>query len=118
MRAALGEGVPPLPVRLERVGERVSVAIGEGAGGATVTLMRFADRATHAIARGENGGRTITYRHPVHAIEPLGAWTGGPATFAAVAGEGGVAVLVQRGLGPILGAASLGAASLRAASAG
>ena len=126
VRTALREGAPSLPVRLERVGDRLRVALADadapnGDGRADsdafdVTLVRFRERVTAEVERGENRGRRLVYHHPVAAIEALGQWSEGAFERSVEASEGGAseggaAVLVQRrgpsGPGPIIGAAAL-----------
>jgi len=98
-------------VRAEMVADALEVTVGamDIDVPATVWLVRFDDRHATKVKRGENAGRTIANRHVVRAIEPIGTWTG--EAFRVVipkdrlGDEDGCAVIVQRGSGPILGAA-------------
>ena len=76
---------------------------------ASIWLVGWDDRHTTEVARGENRGRRLTHRHVVRALVPLGLWEGGPyrsaVPLAELAGDGGAAILIQRGeAGPILAA--------------
>jgi hypothetical protein len=105
-----------VPVSLVRTADGVTVTLAAGAAStATVVAMPFLARREVAIGRGENARRKVTYTNIVREIVPLGAWTGGAATFkvprSVLDGADGVAVIVQAGSkgsdGAILGAADL-----------
>lgn len=102
----------PVIVTLERVGDVLQInATAEGlSGDAVVQVVRFIPEVVRDIKRGENAGRTISYLNVVTSWTEVGAWdVSGDLSFEAdVAGDQGVAVIVQNGrFGPILGAAQL-----------
>jgi hypothetical protein len=118
-RAGLG---PEITVTSE--GQGVAVAIGaapasdgENAlkGDATVWLVRYADKAVVKVGRGENEDRTLTYRHVVRALMPVGMWNGTAARIVlpradlmSAPQDQAFAVIVQASnTGPILSAARL-----------
>ncbi|WP_311030787.1 DUF1223 domain-containing protein [Mesorhizobium koreense] len=88
----------------------------DGTGEARVILVSYAPQRDIPIRRGENSGRTITYWHAVTGTHIAGMWHGKPMRYevpkAALPSDGGLAVLLQSGVGgaagPILGAATLG----------
>ncbi len=96
-----------LPVRVSVSGS--SVKIGPGNGRANIILVRYVTKATVAIRRGENRGATITYKHPVIGSRKIGTWDGSAKTVTVSKSEcgGACAVLLQVGVGRILGAAAL-----------
>jgi hypothetical protein len=87
----------------------VSLAGAAQAHPADVWLVRYEPNAIRVpIKRGENGGKTLSVQHVVRELTRLGAWTGGPKTYALPVGPAGLktAILVQAGPGgPILAAA-------------
>ena len=87
----------------------VSVTGAAPAHPADVWLVRYEPNAIQVpIKRGENGGKTLSVQHAVRELTRLGAWTGGPKTYAVPTGRPGLktAVLLQAGSGgPILAAA-------------
>jgi hypothetical protein len=87
----------------------VSVTGAAPAHAADVWLVRYEPGAIRVpIKRGENGGKTLSVQHAVRELTRLGAWTGGPKTYAVPPGPAGLktAVLLQAGPGgPILAAA-------------
>jgi hypothetical protein len=97
-----------LPVNVSINGNTVSV--GSGNGHANLVLVKFRRSATVAIKRGENAGKNVTYQHPVIGSRRIGSWNGS-AMSVDLAGEcnggTGCAVLLQVGVGRILGAATL-----------
>ena len=79
---------------------------------ATVWLAIAKEKETVPISRGENRGKTITYRHPVREISPIGMWKGDamslrlPLKDLKTMGGDCLVTLLQVGNGgPILGAA-------------
>ncbi|MCI0467236.1 MAG: DUF1223 domain-containing protein [Beijerinckiaceae bacterium] len=113
IRKARGQdGAMGVRMRLSKLGSHYSVEVGGGGTGpASVLALRVARATTVHILRGENAGKSVTYTNVVRAIDKLGDWTGGEATFdlpgAPRDGEGFV-ILVQKGTperpGPILAA--------------
>lgn len=103
--SALGSA---LPVNLSISGGKVNV--GAGTGNASLVLVKFYRSKTVAIKRGENAGKNVTYHHPVIGSKRIGSWNG-KATSVDLGGEcgGGIgcAVLLQQGVGRILGAVTL-----------
>lgn len=95
-----------LPVRVVVSG--TSVKIGVGSGLANIILVRYVKSATVAIRRGENSGATIVYKHPVIGSRKIGTWNGSAKTINVSRSECGnsCAVLLQVGVGRILGAAT------------
>jgi hypothetical protein len=118
---------PPLSVTSDPASITVSLgAAGEGTGAtpvtrpdATVWLVRYADKAVVKVERGENEDRTLSYRHVVRAIMPIGMWSGTPVHIVLPRADlmgalsntpqaQAFAVIVQgSNMGPILGAARL-----------
>lgn len=99
---------PDIPVALVRAGDRLVTRVGPGAGAARVLLIGFDPGHTTRVLRGENAGRTLEQANVVRAIDDLGRWSGGAATFAAARPAGDTAaVLLQGADGRILGAARL-----------
>jgi hypothetical protein len=113
--AALREAVararaagPGIPVALTHEGEKLVARVGSGAGSAQVLLVGFDPSHTTRVLRGENAGRTLEQANVVRAIQDLGRWSGGAATFAAARPAGDTAaVLLQAADGRIVGAARL-----------
>jgi hypothetical protein len=97
-----------LPVRVSISGGKVNV--GSGSGRASLVLVKYYKSRTVAIQRGENAGRSVTYHHPVIGARKIGTWNGKATSvsFSSAGCGGGVgcAVLVQVGVGRILGAAT------------
>ncbi len=105
-----------LPITLAQSGGEIQVRIGALPGGsrsATVWIAHTLSSRTVNITSGENGGRTITYHNVVRGFAAVGMWSGEAVTLElpahGVQGEttDGVAVWVQSGTGPVLGAAQL-----------
>jgi hypothetical protein len=97
-----------LPVSVTISGGKVTV--GAGSGNASLILVKYYNSKTVAIKRGENAGRDVTYHHPVIGSRRIGSWNGKAMTVdlaADCAGGIGCAVLLQVGVGRILGAATL-----------
>ena len=76
---------------------------------ADIWLVRYDPNVVQVpIKRGENTGKTLPHRNVVRELTRLGAWSGGPHSYAVPAGPAGLktAILVQSGTGgPILAAA-------------
>jgi hypothetical protein len=85
--------------------------VGSGSGHANLLLVKFYRSRTVAIRRGENAGKDVTYQHPVIGSRRIGSWNGKTQSIALSPGEcggaTGCAVLLQVGVGRILGAATL-----------
>lgn len=104
---------PSIDLRL--ADESVFIGVGEGAadGSYDVFLATYDNVAETVITGGENRGRTAVNTHVVREFERVGSWSGEPvetaaACGAAIRGDGGCAVLLQRaGGGPIIAAAEL-----------
>jgi hypothetical protein len=83
--------------------------------GADIWVARFQARGHVTIKRGENGGRDLDYWNVVTDLHRLDAYHGGDVTLTlsepAPQRGTGLAVFVQAGAGPILGAAKLSAAN-------
>lgn len=97
-------------LKIARVDGKVSIAASaRKAGKFEVKLVRFTAKRTTAIKRGENAGKTITYVNVVSDFKTIGTWDGrAPLSLAAQAGNGPVAVFIQRtGHGRIEAAARL-----------
>jgi hypothetical protein len=98
-----------LPVNVSVVGGKITV--GSGSGHASLVLVRYYRSKTVAILRGENVGKSVTYQHPVIGSRQIGSWNGTSMSLNLPAGTcgGGIgcAVLLQVGVGKILGAATL-----------
>jgi hypothetical protein len=106
-RAAHDRGIP-VPLRLTRKENGLSVSIGAGTGDATVLLVGFDPEHRTAVGRGENGGRTLLESNIVRSLSEVGQWTGAAVDLQAAipAGER-LAVLLQSNEGKILAAATL-----------
>lgn len=108
--SALG-GSLPVNVSLRSNGKGYTVDVGSGSGRANLLLVKFHRSKTVAIHRGENAGKNVTYQHPVIGSRRIGAWNGKSLSIALSPGEcgggTGCAVLLQVGVGRILGAATL-----------
>jgi hypothetical protein len=108
--SALG-GSLPVNVSIKSNGKGYTVDVGPGSGRASLVLVKFHRSKTVAIQRGENAGKNVTYQHPVIGSRRIGAWNGKSQSVALRPGEcsGGIgcAVLLQIGVGRILGAATL-----------
>lgn len=108
--SALG-GTLPVRVDITATGKGVVVEAAAGGGSANLVLVKFYNNKTVAITRGENTGKSVNYRHPVIGSRTIGKWNGKAVSVTLKPGEcgGGVgcAVLLQRGVGRILGAAVL-----------
>jgi hypothetical protein len=105
-----------LPVALSQSGDEIQVRIGSMPGArasATVWIAHTLSSRTVNIGGGENGGRNVTYHNIVRGFAAVGKWSGEAVTLElpaqGVPGEttDGVAVWVQAGAGPVLGAAQL-----------
>jgi hypothetical protein len=105
---ALGGGLP-VKFKVRTDGGRKVIDVGAGSGSASIILVKYVGSSTVAIRRGENAGTNVTYKHPVVGSRRLGAWNGKATSVTLNAGEcdGGCAVLLQVGVGRILGAATL-----------
>jgi hypothetical protein len=100
--------VTPYPASVSVSAGSVTVS-GDFGGTARVTLVRYRPGLTRMTpGGGANEGKAMTYFNLATAIEPLGVWTGGEATFAAPRCASGCLVLVQEenAGGRIIGAAS------------
>jgi hypothetical protein len=103
--SAMGGG---LPVNVSASGGKVK--IGAGNGSANVVLVKFIRSKDVAIKRGENAGKLVTYRHPVIGSRTIGKWNGKAMSLdvgSECSGGTGCAILLQVGVGRILGAATL-----------
>ncbi|HVJ41080.1 MAG TPA: DUF1223 domain-containing protein [Dongiaceae bacterium] len=89
--------------------DRHAVTIGSGSGSGKVLLVRFLRQRQTTVARGENAGREARDANGVTAISELGRWQGQELHFpiAPPSDDEGVAVLLQRDDGHMLGAASV-----------
>jgi hypothetical protein len=97
-----------LPVNVSINGSTVNV--GSGSGHANLVLVKYYRSKTVAIKRGENAGRNVTYQHPVIGSRRIGSWNGNSMSVdlgGECSGGTGCAVLLQVGVGRILGAATL-----------
>ena len=61
----------------------------------TVWLAEYLPRAGTTVAGGENDGRDLVNHHVVTAVEPLGTWPGGSATYRPAVATAHCAVWVQ-----------------------
>ena len=108
--SALG-GSLPVAVSLRSNGKGYTVDVDAGNGHANLVLVKYYRSKTVAIQRGENAGRSVTYQHPVIGSRRIGSWNGTSQSIALKPGEcgggTGCAVLLQVGVGRILGAATL-----------
>lgn len=103
--AAAGEGVP---ITLSSGPEGLTVKVGSGGGHGVVWLFGFDPEHTTAVSGGENTGATIREVNVVRAIMRLGGWRGRSSQFITRAPAGKkFAVILQRGDGVMLGAASM-----------
>jgi hypothetical protein len=119
------EGVGSDRAKIERLiagaaaerAERPSIALARGADGqitihigaapaaetekSVVWLAGFDDEHSTQVARGENGGRTLIDYNVVRSLERIGSWSGEALDLSTaantIAGDGGVAVLLQQG---------------------
>jgi hypothetical protein len=105
-----------LPIALSQRGDEIEVRIGAMPGArssATVWIAHTLSSRTVNIGGGENGGRSVTYHNIVRGFAAVGKWSGEAVTLElpsqGVPGEttDGIAVWVQAGAGPVLGAAQL-----------
>ena len=106
-----------VPVSAWAEGDTLVIDIGNAQEGshsrdATVWLAIAKEKETVPISRGENRGRTITYRHPVREISPIGMWKGDAMSLRlplkdlkTMGGDCLVTLLQVGSTGPILGAA-------------
>jgi hypothetical protein len=97
-----------LPVNVLTSGGKIN--IGAGNGRANIVLVKFIRSKAVAIQRGENAGKLVTYHHPVIGSKTIGAWTGKAMSIDIgneCGGTTGCAILLQVGVGRILGAATL-----------
>jgi hypothetical protein len=108
--SALG-GSLPVNVSINAKSGGYVVNVGSGKGRANLVLVKFYRSKTVAIRRGENAGKDVTYQHPVIGSRRIGSWNGQAQSIALSPGEcgggSGCAVLLQVGVGRILGAATL-----------
>jgi hypothetical protein len=108
--SALGASLP-VNVSISSNGKGYTVDVGPGSGSANLVLVKFYKSKTVAIQRGENAGKNVTYQHPVISSRRIGAWNGKSQSISLKPGEcgggTGCAVLLQVGVGRILGAAML-----------
>jgi hypothetical protein len=107
--AALSEAQPQAVAPVAFAGDRRSVTVGAGPGSGSVLLVRFAQKRTTRVGAGENARRTLEDVNGVQSLTTLGAYQGTALSFAIEppgAGEG-LAVLVQRPDGRMLGAGAL-----------
>jgi hypothetical protein len=107
---------PSVAVTLNRGTDRLTIEVGEGTGPGELWLVGYDRRHETKVLRGENAGRTLAEYNIVRQIRRVGAWTGTKLRLeipAAEMPEGGAqaALLQAPGLGPILGAATLAAAT-------
>jgi hypothetical protein len=104
-------GSLPVNVSIKSNGKNYVVNVGAGSGHANLVLVKFYRSKTVAIQRGENAGKNVTYHHPVIGSRRIGAWNGQALSHALKSGEcgggTGCAILLQVGVGRILGAATL-----------
>jgi hypothetical protein len=106
-----------VPITMRAEGD--SLVIGLGAAlenshtrAATVWLAVAREQETVSVTRGENRGLTLSYRHPVRELSPVGMWKGEAMTIRlplkdlkTMGGDCLVALLQVENAGPILGAA-------------
>ncbi|HEV7463553.1 MAG TPA: DUF1223 domain-containing protein [Methyloceanibacter sp.] len=106
-----------VPITMRAEGD--SLVIGLGAAlenshtrAATVWLAIAREQETVSVTRGENRGLTLSYRHPVRELSPVGMWKGEAMTIRlplkdlkTMGGDCLVALLQVENAGPILGAA-------------
>lgn len=106
--SALGGGLP-VKLNVHTEGGRKVIDVGAGSGHGNLVLVKYLSSSTVAIRRGENAGTNVTYKHPVTGSRNLGTWNGNATSVTLNAGEcaAGCAVLLQVGVGRILGAATL-----------
>jgi hypothetical protein len=106
--SALGGGLP-VKFSVHTEGGRKVIDVGAGSGHGNLVLVKYLSSSTVAIRRGENTGASVTYKHPVIGSRRLGTWNGKATSVTLNPGEcgGGCAVLLQVGVGRILGAATL-----------
>lgn len=110
----------PVPLRISGEGKEIVVEcgtfIGEGepAADATLWLMPILSEAKVPIERGENAGRNITYHSVVRKLVPAAMWTGSASRVSLPKDSllppdstSCVALLQDRKLGRVLGAATL-----------
>jgi hypothetical protein len=104
-------GSLPVKVTIRSSGKGVVVEAGAGSGRASLVLVKFFCNKTVAIKRGENAGASVSYHHPVISSRNIGSWSGKALSQELRVGEcggsTGCAILLQRGVGKILGAAVL-----------
>lgn len=103
------DGGLPVKFNIHTEGGRKVIDVGSGSGHGNLVLVKYLSSSTVAIRRGENTGTSVTYTHPVVSSRRLGTWNGKATSVTLNAGEcgGGCAVLLQVGVGRILGAATL-----------
>ncbi len=103
----------PVLMQMTRQGDRIIVTARAETpmpGEAVLQLVRYIPRQTVTITRGENAGRTITYSNIVTAWNQVATWDGTypfRMSFEISSGQPVVAIMQQRGPGPILAAARL-----------
>ncbi len=79
---------------------------------ATIWLAVAKGKETVSVTRGENRGRTLSYRHPVRELSPVGMWKGESMTLRlplkdlkTMGGDCLIALVQVENSGPVLGAA-------------
>jgi hypothetical protein len=109
--ASAVQGSLPVDVDMKSSGSGVLVNVGAGNGHASIILVKFLRSKIVPIARGENAGASVTYHHPVTGSRRIGTWNGQAVSQTLNPGEcggaSGCAILLQVGVGKILGAATL-----------
>jgi hypothetical protein len=106
IQKAKGADSTSAPLSAVRKGNAITVSVGAGSGSAQVILVGYDAQHTTAVGRGENGGRTLKESNIVRSFEPIGQWTGKPATFNPQIPVGEkTAVLLEAPDGHIVGAA-------------
>jgi len=101
VKAALARaGIKSRPIHVKHTAEGISFDLpaSDTIRRGTVTLVHFWDEVSVDIAAGENQGKTMTYRHAVMDIKPIGIWDGSVQHFSLSAADlcdHGNALLVQ-----------------------
>lgn len=101
----------PVTMRWEGDAMRIEAPPAKEEVNATVWLVGYDNSVTSRIERGENSGRSVTYTNVVREWTDVGRWDGrGPLSLIVPApvGKGGcVAIIQERGVGQVLGAAKV-----------
>jgi len=102
----------PVDLDISRSGDRVTIkaSAGRAVGDTVIRLAVVSDSQSVAIKRGENAGRTIEYHNIVRDMSDLAAWNGRSTfsqTYRVPNGDRIVVLVQQKGMGPILAAASI-----------